>query len=999
MAKLLEKNAAIIGRPAGSIPQEDRFPESLSGGTPAVLRDGLIAALGADRVKSRPLDLVRYAADASPYRRHPQVVVSPQSAEDVAKLFAFARENNRHITFRSGGSSLNGQSQSDDILVDARSHFRGMALEGETLRVRPGETLDSVRAMLARNGRKFGPDPASASVATIGGILSNNSGGMRCTVAQDSYHSIVDATLVLPSGCVVDTSAPDALESLTAAEPELVQGLLDIQAEITADPELTAKLRRKFTIRNTNALRLDAFLDGTDVVDILRRLLIGAEGTLGFIAEAQLATRPLATRQAVAWVMLPDMAQAAGYVHQIMEAGADACEILVSPVMREAVGNFKGAKPEWTSLPDEAAALLVEVSGFDADHLAERIASVEAVLASAALTEPLVFTEDPVAKAQAWEIRGGLMPLIGRQRPQGTALITEDLCVPPASIGEASLDLMALLRRYDYPDYVMGHAAFGNLHFFLTPRFDSPEEVARYASFIEDFVELILDRYDGSLKAEHGTGLAMAPFVEREWGTTAFTLMWRVKDLLDPAGILAPDVKLTRDQEIHLKNFMTIPQIEAVATDCVECGFCEAACPSRNITVTPRERIALRREMARQPEGSAFLGALHEDYGHDAIDLCAADGTCSIACPVSIDTGKLMKGFRADEATAGANRAALSLARHWGVVEKAARAGLGTAGVVTTVLGDSLGTKVLGAMTEALRLVVSDDLMPTAREGLPPASSASLPSTTAEGAAGVYFPACINRMFGRSTPGPSLPETLVSLSARAGKPLHIPGDVAGSCCGTPFSSKGYTDAQDFMAKKIAANLWAWSDGGRLPVVIDAASCTHGVVADVRKHLSGEELTRFDAVEVLDAVTWARRELLPVFEGSTGTGASAQELGAETVHTPSARKPWGRVAVHPTCSTMHMDIVDDLMAVASFAADEAFIPVGATCCGTAGDRGLLHPELVESATRDERAGLAEAEAAGPVDAFVSANRTCEMGLSQVTGREYEHVLFLLEEALG
>lgn len=981
MVKLLDKNAAVIGRPAGATAEEDRFPAELSGGTPSPLKEGLEAALGADRVKSRPLDLVRYASDASPYRLHPQVVVSPQNADDVAALFRYAREQGRHITFRSGGSSLNGQSQGDDILVDARSHFRGMELEGETLRVLPGETLAAVRTVLARSGRKFGPDPASASVATIGGILSNNSGGMRCTVAQDSYHSIVDATLVLPSGYILDTSAPDALERLTAAEPELVAGLLEIRSEILADEELVAKLRRKFTIRNTNALRLDAFLDGSDAVDILRRLLIGAEGTLGFIAEAKLATRPLATKQAVAWVMLPDMAQAAGRVHQIMEAGADACEILVSPVMREAVGNFKGAREEWRALPDEAAALLVEVSGFDAESLAEYIAAVEAVLADAALTEPLSFTQDPVEMAQAWEIRGGLLPLIGRQRPQGSALITEDLCVPPASIGEASLDLMALLRRYEFPDYVMGHAAFGNLHFFLTPRFDSPEEVARYAGFIDDFVELILDKYDGSLKAEHGTGLSMAPFVEREWGTTAFNLMWRVKDLLDPAGILAPDVKLTRDQEIHLKNLMTIPAIEAVATDCVECGFCESACPSRHVTVTPRERIALRREMARQPEGSAFLAALHEDYGHDAIDLCAADGTCSIACPVSIDTGKLMKGFRAEEAGAAANKAALTLAKHWGAVEKAARGGLGAAGAVRSVLGDSLGTRVLGALTDAIRLVVSEDLMPTAREGLPPADSGRLPATTASGAAGVYFPACINRMFGRATAGASLPETLVSLSARAGKPLHIPGDVAGSCCGTPFSSKGYTDAHAFMAQKIAANLWSWSDSGRLPVVIDAASCTHGVLEDVAKHLSGELLERFRQVEVIDAVTWARRELLPVFETS-GPVAS----------------PQGRVAVHPTCSTMHMDIVDDLMEVAAFASDEAFIPLGATCCGTAGDRGLLHPELVESATRDERAGLAAAEAAGPVEAYVSANRTCEMGLSQVTGREYEHVLFLLDEAL-
>ncbi|GAA1346822.1 FAD-binding and (Fe-S)-binding domain-containing protein [Falsarthrobacter nasiphocae] len=991
MQKLLAKNPARIGRPAGARIEADRFPESLSGGTPEALRRGLEDILGPANVHSRPLDLVAYASDASPYRMCPAVVVSPESPEDMARLFEYCRENGRHLTFRSGGSSLNGQAQGDDILVDVRRHFRGMALEGETLRARPGEILAGVQRMLALHGRRFGPDPASASIATIGGILANNSGGMRCTVAVDSYHSIESATIVLPSGFILDTAAEDADERLAREEPEIAQGLIKLRDDIRADEALCARLRRKFTIRNTNALRLDAFLDADSPAQILRRLIVGSEGTLGFVAEARLATQPLPRVKAVAWVMLPDAGQAAGRVKAIMDAGADACELLVSPVLRESVGNFKGADPAWADLPDEAAALLVEVSGYDDDGLAERVAAVEDILKDAELTTPLAFTRDPLEMAQAWEIRGGLFPLIGRQRPAGTALITEDLCVPPAAIGEASLDLMALLRKHGHPDYVMGHAAFGNLHFFLTPSFETDEDIARYAAFIDEFVELILDRYDGSLKAEHGTGLSMAPFVEREWGSTAFGLMWRVKELLDPHGILAPNIKLTRDQDLHLKNFKTTPTIEAVATDCVECGFCESVCPSRNVTVTPRQRIAIRREMARQPEGSAMLASLHADYGHDAIDLCAADGTCSVACPVSIDTGALMKEFRAAESGKAGNAAALALAKNWGLVEAGARAGLTASDAVQRVLGSSLSAKVLGGVTDAVRRVVSEDLMPTAREGLPPANRRPLPVTSPDGATAVYFPACINRIFGRAGEGVSLPEAIVRLAEFAGRPVHIPSDVAGTCCGTPFSSKGYVPAKRWMAVKAAEDLWRWSDGGRLPVVVDASSCTHGFVGDVRDVLAsgaseGDDDCRrlseqLSTLEVLDAVTWARRELIPALEARGVAGAAA-----------------GRVAVHPTCSTMHLDAVDDLMAVASFAAEDAFIPVGAACCGTAGDRGLLHPELVESATRDERAGLAAAEAAGPVDAYVSANRTCEMGMTQQTGREYEHVLLLLHDAL-
>lgn len=975
MKQLFTLDTSKIGKPAGNEREfPDRVPEELAAGTPEQLKNALVELLGEEQVHSRALDLVRYASDAGHYRLIPQVVVSPRDIKDMQQLLAYCRDHGRHLTFRSGGSSLNGQAQGDDILVDVRSNFRGIEVLGENVYVRPGETLTALNAVLARSGRRFAPDPASAVVATIGGILSNNSGGMRCTVDQDSYHSIREATIVLPSGTVVDTRAANADEALAAAEPELVAGLMDIRARLLADDALVARLRRKFSIRNTNGIRLDAFLDADTPVGILLKLMVGAEGTLGFIADAELATLPLPTAKTVTWVMLPTLASAAEYVPKLMAAGAAACEILVSPVLRESVGNFKGADPQWQELDDDASALLLEIAGLDEADLQAKIDAARAVLADAPLTEPLDFMRDQRDIDLAWQIRGGLYPLFGKQRREGTALITEDVCFPPAEVGEAAKDLMALLREHGYPEMVMGHAAFGNLHFFMTPAFDDAEEVASYETFMDALVELVLDRYDGSLKAEHGTGFAMAPYLEREWGTTLFGLMWEVKELLDPHGILAPNVKLTRDQDVHMKNFKSFPRVEEEVTHCVECGFCEPVCPSRNATVTPRQRIVLRREMARQPVGSALLKALYDDYGYDAIDMCAADGTCAISCPISIDTGALMKNFRVAQQSDGANQIALKLAKNWAAVEKAARGGLSAAGAVEKVLGPTLGSTVLGALTGVVRSVVSDDLMPSAKDGLPPAAS-SLPATTRVGAAAIYFPACINRMFGRSGDGPSLPETLVAVSARAGKPLHIPGDVAGTCCGTPFSSKGFRDAKHYMSVKLLEELWVWSESGSLPIAVDAASCTHGMLENVPGELTPEQLSRWEKIHVMDAVEWAAT-LLPSL---------------------AVNHPVGRVAVHPNCSLQHMDLVGQLMEVASFTSDDAFIPLGATCCGTAGDRGLLHPELLESATEDERTGLALALEDGPIDAFVSANRTCEMGMEQKTGYDYEHVIYLLDQA--
>jgi D-lactate dehydrogenase len=767
-------------------------------------------------------------------------------------------------------------------------------------------------------------------------------------------------TLVLASGTTIDTAEPGAAERFAAEEPELAAGLAAIRDEIHADAELSERIRRKFAIKNTTGYRLCAFLDADEPLEIFRRLVVGSEGTLAFVAEAVFETVPLPARTTTAWVHFPGIDEAIAPVRDLVASGATAVELMVAPALITAAWNMVGAPEEWKELPPESAVLLIEYGAASEEELAARVAKAGAILAGHETIKPFEFTREAEEIELAWRVREGLHGLVGRVRLPGTALIVEDVCVPPERIAEGARDLQALLAEHGFLPGVAGHASAGNLHFMLTPDFAKAEDLERYEAFMAKLVELVVGKYDGSLKAEHGTGINMAPYVEREWGEAATELMWQVKRLADPDGVLNPGVVLNRDPGVHLRNLKTTPPIEESATTCVECGFCEPVCPSRNLTTTPRQRIVLRREMARQPAGSPLQRVLLEEFEYDSIETCAADGSCQLACPLGIDTGKLVKELREERHGPRAERAALATAKRWGAVERASRAGLR--------LGGPLARRTKRG------------------KSLPGPAPGHQPATSREGATAVYVPSCTNRIFGPSTraDGPEtgagvgfsahrplgIVDAMVEASRRAGLPVWVPDGVAGSCCGLPWSSKGFGEAHRHKANEMVERLWEWSGEGELPVVIDAASCTQAVADPGEGVLAEENAERLTALEIIDSVAWAHDRLLPKLE-----------VGARV----------GSATVHPPCATRHMGLAPRLRSLANALADDVHVAPSATCCGFAGDRGISHPELTAAATQPQAAELAGHH----FDAHLSSNRTCEIGLSRATGANYESVVVLLE----
>lgn len=903
--------------------------------------------------RTRASDRLGLAHDASHYLLTPQAVLVPESAGQVAALM----RTGLPLTFRSGGTSLSGQGVSEHLLVDTRRHFRGIEVldDGARVRVQPGAVLRQVNARLAPYGRKLGPDPASESACTIGGVVANNSSGMTCGTHANTYRTLESMTLVLPSGTVLDTGAPDADERLRALAPELAEGLARLRDRVRGNPGSVRRITAQFSLKNTMGYGLNSFLDHDSPAQILAHLLIGSEGTLGFVAEAVFRTVPAHRLAATGLLVFPTLREAMAAMPDLVAAEPAAVELLDAESLRVAQTDPKADDVLRTLAVTGHAALLVEWQESHEDLLTVRERAAEQVFAGLRPAAPARLSRESGGRAALWHIRKGLYASVAGARPSGTTALLEDVAVPVPALADLCDDLADLFARHHYErSVIFGHAKDGNLHFMLNERFDT--DLERYADFTEDLVEAVLGR-GGTLKAEHGTGRVMAPFVRRQYGDELYEVMREVKRLCDPAATLNPGVVLTDDPRAHLRDLKTAVTVEPEVDRCVECGYCEPVCPSRDLTTTPRQRIVLRRELAAaQAAGDHDLARrLEDEYGYDAVDTCAVDGMCATACPVLINTGDLTKRLRAERHGRLAQKGWKGAAGHWDGVTRAMNLALDTAAAAPPRLTEGAAT--------AARALIGAETVPAWSRDLPGGGARRRPAP-ADDADAVYLPSCLNTLFAPADGGPGVMTAFQRLAERAGLRLRVPDAIAGLCCGTPWSSKGYTDGHEAMRGRVLDALATATDGGRLPVISDAASCTEGFdrLTDAAR----------PAHHVIDAVAYTADHILPRLP-RPGRLAS--------------------LALHPTCSSTRLGLNAAITRIAQAVAERVVVPDDWQCCAFAGDRGLLHPELTASATRAEAASVRDADCA----AHASVNRTCELGLTRATGKPYRHLLELLDQA--
>ena len=918
----------------------------------------------AARLISDPLRTLAYGTDASLYRLIPKLVVRVENEEEMRRILALAHQYGTPVTFRAAGTSLSGQAVTDSVLLQLGDGWRNWRIgeDAATISLQPGIIGGHANRYLAPYQRKIGPDPASINTCQIGGIAANNASGMCCGTAQNSYKTLKSMRVMLADGAVLDTGDAASREAFTVSHGALLAQLAELGRRIRADAALAERIRAKFKIKNTCGYSLNALVDYEDPFEIFQHLMIGSEGTLGFIAEITYHTVEEHTHKATALMIFPDIKSACEAVAALKSQPVAAVELMDRASLRS-VENKAGMPAYFKELPEAAAALLVETRAMDPASLNTQVEAITAGIAAIPTLLPFQFTDRPEEFTQLWAIRQGLFPSVGSARATGTTVIIEDVAVPVPQLAAMTLDLQRLFDQHGYTgSIIFGHALEGNLHFVITPDFSKPAETERYKHFMDDVCGMIVHQYDGSLKAEHGTGRNIAPFVELEWGQQAYQLMREIKALFDPRNLLNPGVILNDDPEAHLKNIKPMAAVDPLVDKCIECGFCEPNCPSRALTLSPRQRIVGLREIARLQaagEEASRLQAITESYSYQGLETCAADSLCSLTCPVGINTGTMMLKRRSQQRGQTAQRIGNWVANHFSGVTAATRFNLAATNLSHTIFGSTLQ----GGMTGAMRKL-SGNRLPLWNRYMP--SAGAMPKPEANAAPDrprvVYFPSCASRTMGPAKGDPeqdALPVKTAALLRKAGFEVVLPEHSGSLCCGQPFESKGLPDQADAKRREVEQALLKASRNGQDPIVFDTTPCA----LRVKKGPEQTALKLYDITEFLHDVVLERL----------------------TIH----RQP-ETVAVHPTCSNINMGLQAKLKAIAEACVEKVVVPDRISCCGWAGDKGFTHPELNASALRDLKAALPEDCTSG-----YSTSRTCEIGLSLHSGRYYRSIVYLLD----
>ncbi len=985
--------------------------------------------MSSDRIYTDELRTLGWGTDASFYRQIPKVVVRSDGEAEISKIVQLCRKYKLPFTFRAAGTSLSGQSCTDSVLIVAGKHWEKYKIinNEEFIKLQPGIVGARVNEILKPYGRVFPPDPASIGSAMVGGIVINNASGMNCGVHANSDRMMVSARIILTDGTILDTGDEESREAFRKSHSEFLAKIEALRDKVRADEELASRIRTKYSIKNVTGLNLRPLIAYDDPFDIIAHSMVGSEGTLAFLSEVTMKTLYDYKYKASAMVYFLTMKESCEAVVAMkkLKAGEDDLRMSAEDLMVKSAemldykslssvddpvylqyqkdvdaGKIEGVEPgDYHNL----TAILTETKGVTHEQLLEKIEAIKTCIGQFRLYIPAEFTEDPAVYGKYWAIRSGIFPSVGGTRPVGTSCLIEDVAFPIESLPEATVKLQKLIADHGYDDAcIYGHAFEGNYHFILNQSFADEHEVARYAEMMRDVAKLVVEGYDGSLKAEHGTGRNMAPFVKYEWGDKAYEIMKELKAIFDPDGLLNQGVIFNDDPDCFIKCLKPLPvlsfdydsvpdggkylmdpklstakeTIEQVkrANKCIECGFCEVNCMSCGLTLSSRMRIAVQREIreleatGRDPQRAATLRKQYKYYGDQT---CATDGLCSTSCPMKINTGELTHLIRQmdmNNSTLGYQVGEFA-ANHMAGIKSGLRVVLDVAHAAHVTLGPKLMTNVCRTMNK-MGLPLWTTAMPKKRRQPKPSDltqfiiEKSIPQHEEQHSdfKVVYFPSCINQTMGQSKQGGKkhdLVDEVIQLMAKAGYEVVFPKGMEKMCCGQIWESKGMLDIADRKSGELEKALWEASEHGKYPVLCAQSPCLHRMKKVMKK------------MYLYEPAEFIMKYLVPRLD-----------------FHPTDRP----IALHITCSTRQMGVADDLINLAKMCSTKVYLPEGVGCCGFAGDRGFTFPEMNKYALRKLRPQIE----ANHIEVGYSNSRTCEIGLETNTGIPYMSIVYLVNE---
>ena len=907
-----------------------------------------------------------YGVDASFYRLVPQLVLMLDTEDEVVKVLKQAAIAKLAVTFRAAGTSLSGQAQSDSILILLTTNWRDhqiLAL-GLQIKLGPGVIGADANKYLSPYGRKIGPDPASINTCKVAGIAANNASGMCCGVAQNSYHTLASIRVILYDGTILDTSDSQSVAEFRNSHASLLTELKTLAENTAFNQELSQLIIHKYRLKNTTGYAINSLVDFDDPIDILAHLMIGSEGTLGFISSITYNTVVEHKYRASSLVFFPDMATTCKAVTALSTANVAAVELMDRRALAS-VSDMEGLPPFIKTLDESVGALLIETRAANPELLKQQIFELDVILADFDQTNAIPFTDVASEYSQLWAIRKGTFPAVGAVRETGTTVIIEDVAFPVEQLANGVADLQSLFEKYHYHEAIIfGHALEGNLHFVFTQDFATEKEIKRYQLFMDDVCQLVAVDYQGSLKAEHGTGRNMAPFVELEWGKQGFALMQAIKQLFDPQQLLNPGVIINDDANAHIKNLKALPAADPLVDKCIECGFCEPVCPSQGLSYTPRQRITSYREISRlkrSNEDPKLLAHLEKEFEYLGVDTCAATGLCAQRCPVGINTGDLIRSIRHSN-NGSYQGLANTLANNFGRIEKITRVSLAVMGFSHRLIG----SKIMGGLTGTIRKL-SRNKIPLWSQYVPQKATYQPITNQTHNSMSrpkvVYIPSCASRSMGQSisaTDQRSLTEVTFALIEKAGFDVISP-DFTGECCGMPFKSKGMFDQADQKRNSLLNKLSELSENGQYPILIDTSPC---------KAMLLESKDKIKTLSLYEPVGFVEEFL-------------AEHLAFEPIDEP--------IMLHVTCTSRSMGLAEQMQQLAERCSSQVIIPEHIQCCGFAGDKGFTTPELNENALAPLKAQVPENCHSG-----YSNSRTCEIGLSHHAGIDYQSIMYLVDK---